>query len=411
MTTTSRAAALRRTWSRVRTVPGLGRDVTALVLLVALGLTVGGYILVNQRVHWPWTDEFVFSADFRAAPGISPGNGQEVRIAGVSVGDIRTAEVSNDGRARLTMSIEPGYTVYDNARLVLRPKSPLNEMYIELNPGGKPGRALRDGQVLPVARSANPVQIDEVLQHLDSRSRAALTSLLGEADAALASAPEGLPAGLRAANGTLVDLEPVVSALQTRRQTIRDLVTALARISSAVGGDDERLARLATSMQQTLTTVAARNDELEATLRELPGVTGELRRATGSVQELSDQLDPTLDDLRRASATLPDSLDRLTGTVDRLESTVEAARPVVRTARPVVADLRPLVRDANGALTDIRAVSRRLDLVTAALLPYLTDLQAFVNNTRSVGSVEDANGGIVRGLFLFAPSSVPLKQR
>jgi phospholipid/cholesterol/gamma-HCH transport system substrate-binding protein len=84
---------------------------------------------------------------------------------------------------------------------------------------------------------------------------------------------------------------------------------------------------------------------------------------------------------------------------------------VVRRARPVVADLRPLVRDANGALTDIRAVSRRLDLVTAALLPYLTDLQAFVNNTRSVGSVEDANGGIVRGLFLFAPSSVPLKQR
>ncbi|WP_460431613.1 MlaD family protein, partial [Amycolatopsis echigonensis] len=121
---------IKKTWERVRSEPKLGRNVLTLVVLVVLGLAVGGYIVSRQgagTTTWPWQDRFIMKAEFDNAPAVSPGNGQEVRIAGVKVGQIDSASVSDGGKALLTLSIDPQYKVYDNARTVLRPKSPLNE--------------------------------------------------------------------------------------------------------------------------------------------------------------------------------------------------------------------------------------------------------------------------------------------
>jgi phospholipid/cholesterol/gamma-HCH transport system substrate-binding protein len=78
----------------------------------------------------------------------------------------------------------------------------------------------------------------------------------------------------------------------------------------------------------------------------------------------------------------------------------------VAKAKPVVDDLRPLVGDLNGTLPDLHEVTGRLNPITAAVLPYLNDLSAFVYQTNSLTSLHDANGGILRGLLEFTPSSL-----
>lgn len=399
---------LRTLWQRVRSERALRRNVLILAVAVVLGLTAGGVILSQQRAIWPWQSRHVFWATFDEAPAVSPGNGQEVRIAGVSVGQITSARVSGDGKAQLQLSIEDKYPVYDNATVVLRPKSPLNEMYVELDPGDNAGKPLPEDGVLPAGHSRSPVQVDEVLAHLDTSTRAALTTLLNESDVALAKAPEQLAGGVGATDQVARDLQPVVARLQTRKDTLAKLVTALSQISKTVGGDDTRLADLAGTLQQTLQSVGANSGPLDQALSQLPGLAGQLKQATDSVQSLSGELDPTLDNLRQASGTLPDSLSRLTKTVDQIGSTVDAARPVIDGAVPVVRDLRPVVGDLNASLPDLHEITARLDPVTAGLVPYLGDLGAFVYNTTSVGSLRDANGGITRGLVEFTPSSLPL---
>lgn len=395
-----------RARARIRTVPGLKRDVVVLISLVVLGLIVGGYILSRQQMHWPWENKFTFSATFENAPAISPGNGQEVRIAGVIVGDIRSASVDDDGHARIEMAIDPQHNVYDNARTVLRPKSALNEMYIELSPGGPPGKPLGENGILPMRNSQRPIQVDEVLGHLDSNTRKALTTLLAESDIALASAPKHLPAGVSAADKVLRDLQPVVGSLQTRQDTLKKLVTSLGQISRAVGANDSRLSSLADSLQRTLSSVGKRNTELDSALAQLPEFTSQLKRATGTVLSLSDQLDPTLDNLRKASRTLPGSLSTFDKTVDEVGNTVDVAKPLIEKAVPVVHDLRPVITDVNGALPDLKVTSKRLPGVTSSLLPYLDDLQAFVYNTTSTTSIRDANSGLVRALAVLSPSTV-----
>jgi phospholipid/cholesterol/gamma-HCH transport system substrate-binding protein len=397
-----------RAWERTKSEPGLFRNVAVMAALLALGLTVGGIILGNQRFNPPWANERIVNATFDATPAISPGNGQEVRIAGVSVGDIRSASVDDNGKAVLRLAVDRKYTVYDNARVVLRPKSPLNEMYVELSPGGPPGKELPDGDVLPLGNSQRPVQVDEVLGHLDDNARFALTSLLSESDTALANAPAALPDGLRNADAVLADLKPVVEQLDTRRDKIAQLVTALSRISTAVGGNDERITRLATNLQQTLAVLSEQNPALDETLGQLPDLTNQLNAAMRGVTELAGELDPALVNIRGASDKLPDALSRVSDSVAELDSTLDVLSPVLSKARPVVADLRPAVSDVRGSLGDLIPISERLDPVTAGLVPYLGDLQAFVYNTNSVTSLRDANRGILRGLLQVTPTSLPL---
>ncbi|MCW2816078.1 MAG: hypothetical protein JWN84_3533 [Nocardioides sp.] len=398
---------LGKAWERARNEPGLGRDAGAIVGLMILGLLVAGFILSQQRVNWPWKDEVTFQADFRSAPGIAPGNGQEVRIAGVTVGRISAADVTDEGRARLTLAIHPDHTVYKDAKLVLRPKTPLNDMYVEMNPGTEAAGELGD-DVIPVGQTADPIQLDEVLGHLDERTRNALTTLLGESDAALASAPTALPAGLAKASDNVETFRPVVEQLQTRRATIAKLVTALSDIASAAGQDDERLRRLVGSLATTLATLSERDDEVRAALDALPGVTTELGGATRSVRDLTTQLDPALRNLQDASGELPVALSELGALATELEQVAVRARPTVQQLRPLVADLRPFVAALRPTLADVEPITQRLDTGTRVLTSRLADLQAFVYNTASVVSLQDANGGILRGQASINTTTLPL---
>ncbi|WP_020497549.1 MlaD family protein [Sciscionella marina] len=408
----SKRAKLRKYWQRIRTEPKLGRNVAMFVVLLLLAGVAGGIILGHQGsglTAWPWTNRFVFHAKFSDAQGVAAGQGQEVRIAGVTVGAIQAASVAKDGTADVELGIDPKYRVYSNAALVLRPKSPLNEMYVEVNPGdAQHGKPLAQGATLPLGNTRSPVTIDKVTQHLDRGTRTALGALINESDTALADAPRHLPGGLSATDKVVRDLQPVMSSLRTRKQEIAALVSELATISQAVGGNDQRLSDLAGNLQQTLRTVADKGGPLDSTLRRLPDFTDQLHQATQVVQELTGQLNPTLDDVRRASGKLPGALAGLSDTADRLGSVADKAKPVVQQAEPVVSDLRPVVGDVNAALPDLQQISSRLDPVTGSLVPYLQDLQAFVYNTGSATSVTDGDGGTLRGIGQVGPDTIPL---
>lgn len=386
-----------KAWRRLRTTPGLAGHVTATVALVIGAVVATGVMLSESGVSMPWQEQQTIKVEFEAAPGVTTESSQAVTIAGVEVGRITGSEPSDHGTAILSLAIDGEHTVYDNARAVLRAVNPLNQMFVELNPGGPPGHELPDDGVVPVAQTERPVQLDEVTKHVDAPTQQALSDLLSQADVALARAPQEFPPGLRATDATVRALQPVVSKLDERRETIRRLVTSLGQVAQAAGGNQDRALKLAEATQVTLQTLAEGDTQLRASIDQLPGVSDELRNALTGTQKLTEQLDPTLDNLRAVSGTLPDTLDRLHSTSRNLGATVDAAQPVVDRARPLVADLRPFVADVDVALDDVLPVTGALDKDTGYIVDYLTEIQAFVYNTSSVFGIEDARGGIIRG--------------
>ncbi|MBA0127202.1 MCE family protein [Haloechinothrix sp. YIM 98757] len=389
--------SLRRSWERMRTVPGLGRNTLVVAALVLLGLTAATVNLYKAHFVPPWEERYTFAAEFENVTGVNPETKHQVTIAGVEVGQIVDWEVTGNGTALLEFSIEQGHVIHDDARAVMRTVNPLNQMYVEIDPGGSPAEPLPEGGKLPSSQTERAIQPDEVLDNLDERSQRAINALLRESDVALARAPEQLPGGLEATESTFTGLRPVMEALQTRSDKLSELMTGLSRIASAAGDNHERATSLADSAQETLGILEDNDADLRATLEELPGLNDELRSALSGTQDLTEQLDPVLADVDAAAESLPDALSRLGATTKQIGRTVDEASPVVEKARPVVASLSPLVDDVDHALDDARPISEGLDHDTELVTSYLTDLQAFVYNTSSVFSTTDARGTIIRG--------------
>src|SRR5260370_19319684 len=86
------------------------RDFAAIVGLAVIALVVGGIILAHQRFYLPsWfpllgSDFVELKAEMTTAQSVTPGQGQVVTIAGVSVGEITNVSL-HDGRALVTMNI------------------------------------------------------------------------------------------------------------------------------------------------------------------------------------------------------------------------------------------------------------------------------------------------------------------
>jgi len=141
---------------------GVRKQMAAGIWLIAMiisGLVVGGYILGHQRLTWPsWAplvgkDYYYLNAEFSAAPGVLPGQGNAVTIAGVKVGEI-SGEALRNGRAVLKMRLDAKYGhVHPDATVLLRPKTALKDMVAELDPGdGRP----RAGTARDAARRGDP---------------------------------------------------------------------------------------------------------------------------------------------------------------------------------------------------------------------------------------------------------------
>ncbi len=73
---------------RLKTVPGLGRDVTALTVLIVLGVISAAIIKSYLGGAAPWSDQTTVKAEFAQVPGLNPKSQNSVTIAGVKVGSV-----------------------------------------------------------------------------------------------------------------------------------------------------------------------------------------------------------------------------------------------------------------------------------------------------------------------------------
>ena len=168
------------------------RDVLAIIGLILAGIFAMTVILVNQRAVLPsWvpligTDRFALKADFSTAQAVTPGQGQSVDISGIKVGEVSNVTLQ-DGHAVVGMEIDNKYAplIHTNSSLLLRPKTGLNDMVVEVDPGTQSAPQVQEGSTIPLASTAPQVNPDEVLASLDADTQQFLKLLLANGAEAL----------------------------------------------------------------------------------------------------------------------------------------------------------------------------------------------------------------------------------
>lgn len=404
------------------------RDFAAIAVLIAAAFGVGAYVLRHQPAFTFGQSFYTVRAQFSSAAAVSPGQGQAVTIAGVQVGQVGGVQLQ-DGRAVVTMNIDKRYApIYQDATVLLRPRTPLKDMYLSLDPGDRSAGPVPAGGMLPVAATSPDVDFDQILASLDADTRSYLLLLLGGGAQALQDQGAGAGAPSRAAvadlRGTLKRFEPLdrdtlafASLLAQRRANLARAIHNLRLVATSLGGVDTALASLISSANTNFSAISSQDANLQTALTLLPGTLQQTSQTLVAVRGF-------------ASATGP-ALQRLLPVARDLAPALAATRPLFKDTTAVIAGqlrpfsikVQPLARALAPAATSLdRAVpplSRSLGVLnvlldTLARQPrgseqgYLFWGAWLAHIAASLTDMQDAQGPILRGTFMATCSQLDL---
>jgi phospholipid/cholesterol/gamma-HCH transport system substrate-binding protein len=337
-------------------------DFVAIIVLFVIALGVGSYILSNQRFYLPaWvplvgSDFFTMNAEFETAKSVTPGQGQTVTIAGVNIGEISKVTLV-DGRARVEMKVRQRYAtrIKKDATMLLRPKTGLEDMTIELSPGTPGAPGIPEGWTVPVQNTLPDVKFDQILASLDRDTRDYLRLLVAGAGGGLNGAGDELAATFKRFEPGARDLRRLTSALEDRRTNIKSSIHDLRLLVEAVGEKDTQLTQLIDSSNAVFRSFANQDRNLRSALQQLPPTIRQTNTTLDRVDQLADVMGPALQQLRP--------------TARALGPTLRQVRPFVRRTTPVIRDeLRPFARDVRPTITSLRGAARGLAEVTPDLV-------------------------------------------
>jgi phospholipid/cholesterol/gamma-HCH transport system substrate-binding protein len=366
-----------RFWHRRGATPvselGKGSRVRfALVLILVVIVAV----YFGFTKHIPFKHGFQLKAQFNSAVNIH--SKSPVRIAGVDVGKV--ASIKREGKTGLvTMEIEGrGLPIHSDATAKIRPRIFLEgNWFVELQPGSPSAKTISSGYTIPLTQTADPVQLDQVLDALNTDTRANLQKFLIYYGEGLTKHPEAaedaeqLPEvrGINAAEALNKTYRRSPEALRggalinqgitgTETHDFSKLIASVGKVTSALNVHEQELGELIVNFNTFFEAFAIQKAPLRATIHELPTA---LRNIGRGLASLDRSFPPT-----RAFAK-----DILPG-VKATPETVTAALPWIEQVR---ASLQP--SELGGVAKGLAAATPSLAKLSGEQIPVFKQTEAF----------------------------------
>jgi len=239
--TRRRIGALTRT-RRERLVLGAG------AVIVAAALVAGG-VLLYQAGH----KGKQVTAYFAEAIGVYPGS--TVRVLGVPVGTVDAIQPQGT-QVKVTMTVNSGVAVPADAKAVVVAASVVSDRYVQLTPAYTGGPQLADNAVIPVNRTAIPVEVDQIYTSIDRFAQA-----LG---------PNGLNK-----NGALSELVHTGAAnLTGNGANLHAMLTQFGALSKTLGDNSGNLFATITYLQRFTSMLKANDGQVRQAEQQLADVSG-----------------------------------------------------------------------------------------------------------------------------------------
>jgi phospholipid/cholesterol/gamma-HCH transport system substrate-binding protein len=397
-------------------------DFAAIAVLIVAAIGVSAYILEHQPSFVFGQSYYTVQAPFATAAAVTSGQGQAVTIAGVQVGQIGGVSLRN-GRAVVTMNIYKQYApIYRNATVLLRPRTPLKDMYLSLDPGTRNAGRVPNGGMLPDGSTQPDVNLSEILSSLDSDTRNYLVLLLSGGAQAFHDRTPPAPSGEQPSTRAVADLQGTLkrfapldrdtkafaTLLATRRRNIRRAIHNLNLVANSLGGVEGQLASLIRASDTNFAAISANDTQLESALTLFPGT---LRQTTS-----------TLGSLRAFGSASATTLQELQPFARNLGPALKASRPLFRDTTPVIANqLRPFSIAVQPLARTLVPAGEKLKVAIPSLSESVGVLNTLFNTLAhqskgqqsylfwgtwlahiadSLVDAQDANGPVLQSLFM-----------
>lgn len=332
----------------------------AAVCVIALIAAMGGMNEATDR------SSATVYAEFTDASPLVVGN--DIKVSGVTVGRISSIEVT-EGRARVGLQLEDAaLPLHKDARVKIRPVSLLGERYVDLDRGTPSKPALEPGATLAVSQTARSVALHQILSSIDQPTGKGLAVLLTTLGEGVRGQGADVDATIRALAPALTDTRALVDVLDRQTALLTDLIDQVQPVASALSADEGRtLNGLLTASDRVLGVAEQNQQELAASMEELPSTLKAARRTLSNLSGVAEETTPTLRSLR----PLTDDLTQFSG---ELLNFADAADPALASLAPVLSKAETLVDEAAPLAADLRAVGPQVEGVAQDARPVLNAL-------------------------------------
>jgi phospholipid/cholesterol/gamma-HCH transport system substrate-binding protein len=371
----------------------------AIVFLVIVAIA----IYFGFTKHLPFKHGYRLNAQFASALNIKPKS--PVRIAGVNVGKV-TGIKREGSTALVKMEIENrGLPIHSDATVKIRPRIFLEgNWFVELQPGSPSAKTLSSGSTLPSTQSSDPVQLDQVLDALNSDTRQNLQDFLIGYGNGLVRKPSAADdaeqdpevRGINAAEALNKTYRRAPSAERggaiinqaiagTETHDLSKLVQSVGKVTAALNVHEQQLGELIGNFNSFFHSFAAQSSSLQRAVAVLPS---SLRNITAGLRELNAAFPPARTfalDIIPGVKTTPQTVTALLPWIQQVEASL-SPNELGGVAKGLV--------EATPSLAQLTAEQTTLQVQTEAFNKCLTKVIIPAGNTRlqdgpSTSGVED----------------------
>jgi virulence factor Mce-like protein len=266
-----------------------------------------------------------------------------VKVGDVPAGTVTSLQVTPRTTVIATLKLNKNAApIGAGATVQIRPSDLLGEHYASLSTGDL-RHPQPSGSFIPLSRTSEPVELDDILNMLQPDTRTAIGLLINEAGIGLLGRNADLGQLLRVMPQSLSQTQALVSQIGSQNQALENMISKGASITQVVDGKGDQLGQLIDQAGRSLQVVAQKHVQLGNTIAAAPPAFSQLISTLNTLTSASSDITPAADQLR---ATTP----ALTQTLNLLSPFASSAKGALTQARSVAPSLTQLGQQGTSPL-------------------------------------------------------------
>jgi phospholipid/cholesterol/gamma-HCH transport system substrate-binding protein len=336
--------------------------------------------------------------------------GNEVQVGGIAVGKVTDITLSKDNQANVKVQVDDDFApLHEGTTAVIRIASlpSVANRYISLTPGPNNAPEIPGGGVIAADKSTNAVDLDQLFNALEPKTRKGLQGVLQGFATWYAGQSENLGQSFKYFGPSLQSFARVMEELGRDQQAFTQFVVNGARAVTAIAERRDDLSALVSNGSAFARAFSQQSASLDkalalfpATLREGSTTFKTLRSALKDLNRLTDVSKP-------ATKNLAPFLSDFADLFKEFQPAFKDFRYIVRNpgrANDATDQMRQMPALERLAATNTKnsvAALKQSQKVIEFLRPYAPDLAGWITHFATVPAYYDANGHYARVLPIF----------
>lgn len=284
-------------------------DLTKLLIFIVV-TTLATAVLVVTIGNFTFGGSKEYKAEFVDATGVVKGD--DIRIAGVKVGTVKSVEIVDRTRALVTFSVQDETRLSKATHASIRYRNLVGQRYISLDDQVGDTAALEDGDTIPVSQTSPALDLTVLFNGFKPLFQALSPEDINKLSYEIVQVFQGEGGTLE---GLLAHTASVTSTLASRDELIGSLIDNLNEVLDHVGDRDQQLTQLIRTFRTFVHGLKTDRQAILSSLDQISDLSVQTADLVSGIRQ------PFVDDVRQ--------LRRLTGNLDAGKGELDRALQVL----------------------------------------------------------------------------------